>query len=243
MSNSKSVEMSNNEKDSQIANKVDDNLLYDTVKKMAMAPEKTKQVVAMMRENAKKSHPSFSEEKITKTVAKSIIDKYCWLATVSGGATGLVGVIPGPWTLACAAGGAISDIAICMKIQVDMCMCLAETFGYDITTVDAQNLSFLIAGGTSIEKATAETVTKIGSKAGVRMIHTYLKGAVLQTIKEIFKKIGITFTRKALEKAAPFGIGVVIGGTANYLLTKYVGAQALKWFDADLKIRKENAAK
>lgn len=39
-SNSKSVKTTNSEKDSQITNKADDNLLFDTVKKMAMAPEK-----------------------------------------------------------------------------------------------------------------------------------------------------------------------------------------------------------
>jgi hypothetical protein len=60
---------------------------------------------------------------------------------------------------------------------------------------------------------------------------------VLVTIREWFKKIGITFTRKALEKAAPFGIGVVIGATANYALTRYVGAQAIEWFSLDAAIR------
>ncbi|WP_204304959.1 hypothetical protein, partial [Stenotrophomonas maltophilia] len=52
-------------------------------------------------------------------------------------------------------------------------------------------------------------------------------------LKELFKKIGITFTRKALEKAIPFGIGVVIGSGANYALTKYVGNTARSWFEAD----------
>ena len=42
----------------------------------------------------------------------------------------------------------------------------------------------------------------------------------------MFKKLGITFTRKALEKAIPFGIGVVISGGANYAITQFVGNQA-----------------
>ena len=36
------------------------------------------------------------------------------------------------------------------------------------------------------------------------MTQQYLKGATLIAVKEIFKKVGITFTRKAVEKAIPF---------------------------------------
>ncbi len=31
----------------------------------------------------------------------------------------------------------------------------------------------------------------------------------------------------------PFGVGVAIGATGNYLLTKYVGKNAKEWFDID----------
>jgi hypothetical protein len=41
------------------------------------------------------------------------------------------------------------------------------------------------------------------------------------------------FTRKALEKALPFGIGVAFGAGGNYALTRYVGAQAKHWFVLD----------
>jgi hypothetical protein len=71
---------------------------------------------------------------------------------------------------------------------------------------------------------------EIGSKAFVKMAKQYLKGATLQAIKEIFKKIGINFTRKALEISLPFGIGVFIGFTANKALTIYVGNKAKDFF-------------
>lgn len=217
-------------------------LLLNAIKKFAMAPEEILRVVSVMKANVKNAHPSYSEKQIQKVVARSLVDKYCWFATVSGGATGLVGIIPGPHAVALAIGGASTDVAVTMKLQVDMCMCLAAAYGYDVTSVDAQNLALLIASGASLEGIGAETAIKIGSKAGVKMIHQYLKGAVLQTIKEFFKKIGITFTKKALEKMIPFGVGVVVGAGANYFLTKYVGKQALKWFDEDLKVRESEAA-
>lgn len=65
------------------------------------------------------------------------------------------------------------------------------------------------------------------------MLRQYLKGAAHTALKALFKKIGIIFTRKALEKALPFGVGVVIGSSANYALTKYVGNAAKRWFLID----------
>ncbi len=65
------------------------------------------------------------------------------------------------------------------------------------------------------------------------MLRQYLKGATLQAMKELFKKLGIVFTCKALEKALPFGIEVNIGSGANYALTKYVGTETTAWFVLD----------
>jgi hypothetical protein len=127
-----------------------------------------------------------------------------------------------------------------MKLQVDMCCCLAEAFGYDINHQDARHLVFLIAAGGALEKAGTGVGVNIASKAGVRLLRQHLKGAALQAVKELFKRLGIVFTRKALERALPFGIGVAIGSSANYALTRYVGAQARDWFVIDQEMPKDD---
>ena len=65
------------------------------------------------------------------------------------------------------------------------------------------------------------------------MLRRHLKGAALQAVKEAFKRVGITFTRKATEKFLPFGIGVGVSGTLNYSATRFVGRQARKFFEND----------
>jgi len=69
-------------------------------------------------------------------------------------------------------------------------------------------------------------VSKTVSKAAVKVVREHLKAATLQTVKQLFRAVGIAFSRKAVEKAIPYGIGVVIGTTANYYLTRYVGKLA-----------------
>ena len=154
----------------KVENNADDSMLYGLIKKIAMSPEETKKMVAQMKANVKKSNPSSTDKAINQHVANSIVKKYCRLSSLTGGATALTGVIPGITTILAAAGGTTADVALTMKYQVDMCMCLAENYGYDITTVDAQNLSFLIAGGATIENFGSKGVAAIGSKASVKMV-------------------------------------------------------------------------
>jgi hypothetical protein len=87
-------------------------------------------------------------------------------------------------------------------------------------------MSFVIALAGSLEKFGSEAGKATASKAAVRVASAYLKGTTLTTIKQLFKTVGIKFTQKATVKAIPFGVGVVIGSSANYFLTRYVGQVA-----------------
>lgn len=207
--------------------------LLKAVETIAIHPGDAKALVAKYLRKSREAHPGASDAEHQERVADEIISRYAKLAATSGGTTALAGVVPGIGTAAAMLGGGLADAAISMKLQVDMTMCLAEAFGWDLDTEDARHIAFLIAAGGTLEKAGTEAATRIASKAGVNMLRQYLKGAALQAVKEFFKRLGIIFTRKALEKAIPFGVGVVIGVSANYALTKYVGKTAKRWFMID----------
>lgn len=210
---------------------VSGNRLLKAVEAISISPADAKQIVDQYRRKARKRKRS--DQEVQEIVAKKIVRRYSKLAAISGGATALAGVVPGIGTALAVTGGAIADASICMKFQVDMCICMAEAFDYDLNSEDARHLSFLIAAGGAIEKAGVDAGVRLGTAAGVRLLRQHLKGAALQAVKELFKKLGVVFTRKALEKAIPFGIGVVLGSSANYALTRYVGKQATEWFTID----------
>jgi EcsC family protein len=207
--------------------------LLKFIQEWAISPEDAKEIARKYRQQSESNYPNEAAARHQERVADKIIARYAQLAAISGGATALTGIIPGLGTALAALGGGLADTAVCMKLQVDMTCCLAEAFGYDLNKQDARELAFLIAAGGALEQAGKELGVKLASKAGVRLLRQYLKGAALQAVKEFFRRIGIIFTRKALERALPFGIGVIIGSTANYALTRYVGAQAKEWFVID----------
>ncbi|MEY4768623.1 MAG: hypothetical protein RL637_1262 [Pseudomonadota bacterium] len=178
----------------------------------------------------KQKHAKKTDDDIANLVIKKIISNYSYIASFVGGATALTGVIPGLGTVIATFGGATADAALCMKYQIEMTMAIAVVYNHDITIEEEKRLCIIVAGLGAINEAAKEGGKAVGSKAFVKMAQQYVKGATLTAVKEIFKKVGITFTRKAVEKAIPFGIGVIIGLTANKALTMYVGSKANDFF-------------
>lgn len=208
-------------------------LILAAVQAIVIRPEDARALVDKYVSQCRTANPSASERRRQELCADKIISRYCRLSATSGGAAALAGIVPGLGTAAATLGGGMTDAAVTMKLQVDMCVCLAHNFHWDLDAEDARHLAFLIAAGAALERAGAEAVTLVASEAGVRMLRLYLRGSALLTMKELFKKLGVVFTRKAIEKAIPFGVGVVVSASANYALTSYIGHAAKGWFVID----------
>jgi hypothetical protein len=173
------------------------------------------------------------DEDIKELVANKIIQNYSYMSAFSGGTTALAGVIPGIGTIVSIAGGATADVALSMKFQIEMTMALAHIYDHDILEEEEKRLCFIIAGLGAVNQAAQKGAKEVGSKAFTKMIQQYLKGSTLVAVKEIFKRVGITFTRKGVEKAIPFGVGVIVGFTANKTLSWYVGVRARDYFQVN----------
>lgn len=208
--------------------------LMKVVEAIAISPQDARAVVQQYEAQVRRSRPNSLNNEIQKLVTDKIISRYSKLAATSGAATALPGIIPGIGTVASAIGGGITDVSVCMKIQIDMTMCLGMAINGSMTNEDAKHMSYIIALSGSLEHMGSAGATRIASKAGVRMANQYLTGSTLVVIKELFKKVGITFTKKAFMKAIPFGVGAAIGGAANYALTQYVGKEARDTFYLDM---------
>lgn len=171
-----------------------------------------------------------SEEQIKDLVVEKIISNYSYYAALAGGTTALAGVVPGVGTLVAAFGGSSADAALSMKYQIEMTMAIATVFGHDIEKEEKKRLCFLVAGLGTLSEISKDVAKPDRKKAFVKMAQKYLKDASNQAVKQVFKKVGYVLTRKALEKAIPFGVGVVIGFSTNKGLTWYVGSKAKKFF-------------
>lgn len=216
-----------------------DSSLMKMVQAIAISPDDARAMVTQYQAQVRSKSPNLPAHKVQALVIEKIISRYSKIAGGTGAVTALTGVIPGVGTALAMTGGSAADISACIKLQVDMTMCLAVAINNKLSNEDAKHMSFLIALTGALEQSATAATTTIASKAGVRLLKRHLQGATLTVIKELFKKVGILFARKSVEKAIPFGVGVIIGGTANYALTKYIGSQAVDCLRLYAEERKE----
>lgn len=206
--------------------------LLKAVEVVVADPEKIKKEALQILEKVRKSNSSLEDADARRVAADKIISKYSYYSAFSGGLTALAGVIPGLGTAVSVTGGATADLVASIKFQVEMTMAIATIYDYDIGVEENKKICFLVAGLGAIGQAAKEGGKQVGSKAFVKMTQQYLQKGALVAVKEVFKRIGISFTKKAMIKAIPFGVGVVVGSTVNKGLALYVGSKAIDFFEA-----------
>jgi hypothetical protein len=59
-----------------------------------------------------------------------------------------------------------------------------------------------------------------------------VKGATLQLLKQMFRYVGIKFTRAGLLRAVPL-VGIPISAGVNEATTRSLGRRAIKFYDLD----------
>lgn len=210
------------------------NQIESFVRKFMISPEQAKDYVAGHERRYRRSKgvggarsgdPLSAEDKLK--IARAIIARYAAYAAAVGAGTAAPGMIPGWGTVAVVGGGAL-DVGGTMKLQSDMALCLVGLFDETLSPEDAQDLAIVIALASGIEQGVGRVAKPFVEKTAAKLVYQYLRGPSLQFIKALFKKVAITFTQKSAAKIIPFGIGVLISGASNYVLTQVVGKVALK---------------
>ena len=208
-------------------------MLIKALDLMVAKPEKiAEEADAILSKYSKRQEKAEVDDEIRKLASDKIIRNYSYMSGFSGGITALSGIVPGVGTLVAVSGGVTADVALCMKFQIEMVMAIAHIYDHKILDEEQKRVCFVIAGLGAINSSGQAGTKRVGSKAFTKLVQQYLKGPTLVAVKEVLKKVGITFTRKGLEKAIPFGIGSAVSFAANKSLTWYVGIKARDFFKA-----------
>ncbi|MEH0933574.1 hypothetical protein [Micromonospora psammae] len=210
--------------------------IQKAVEAIAITPEAATELVDGYRatfEAKFKRKPESLEDK--SRIAEKVIGRYSKLSAAAGVVTAAPSVIPGVGTAVAVLGGGVADLAVALKLQIDMCMCLVEVYEAELSSEDKKHLAFVLALAGSAEQLAANGGKAAVQKIAQKLVYQYLRGPALVTIKQLFKRVSITFTQKAMAKAVPAGIGVVFSGSANYVLTTVVGRVAVAVLAKDVE--------
>jgi uncharacterized protein (DUF697 family) len=207
--------------------------LLQAIELILANPMDIKRKVQRLKEKCYRRYGNTGHERVLNDrIADRLIGTYSTRAGLCGGATAFIGIIPGMGSAIEVFGGATADIALCMKFQIEMTMAIADLYGQDIESEAGKRLHFIIAGLGTINMEAVKQGGEQVAKVFTRMVQRYMQEASFDTVAILFRKVTITISKKALQKAIPFGIGAIIGFSSNKTVTWVVGQRAKDFFSS-----------
>lgn len=160
-----------------------------------------------------------------KTIAEActeVVSHYSNLTAFSGAATAIPAVVPGLGTVVALTGGALADVALILKFEVEMALVLTHLHGYDIRDERERQIAFLLASVSTYDAKHGRNFFLDIAEAEGQALWNYAPREISKLLLIVMAKLAVSSIGKGLAKAIPF-LGVAVGASVNKMLTRRVG--------------------
>lgn len=161
-------------------------------------------------------------EVIRRTIATRIISTYSNRSAFAGAATALPAIVPGGGTMIAVLGGSLADMALMLRHEVEMAMCLTYLYGHDIREERERWLAFLIASVSTYRAKSGRNYFLDLAEAELEAIARYTPRQLSKLVLTVMGKLALLALSRGLVKALPL-VGVAVSASANKMLTESVG--------------------
>jgi hypothetical protein len=181
--------------------------------------EQARQYAARVRQD----HPDATSQQL----AQMVKSRHALLARMEGAVAGVPGSFaPGPGT----ALALLPDLGALAWLQSRMVVHIAAVYGHDTTDEEMAAELLVLQGIYNTTDAARVALTEASKRVAKRLVNTYIKGSTLVLLKQLFRYVGIKFTRTGLVKAIPF-ISVPLGAVINETATRSLARRAIQFYD------------
>ena len=157
-----------------------------------------------------------------QSVADEIVSHFSNWSAVSGGATALPATVPGIGTLVAVLGGALADMGLVLKFEVEMALCLTHLHGWDIRDERERQLAFLLASVSTHDAKSGENFLADLVRVEWEAVWKYTPRQLSKHLVTVMAKLAMASASKGLVRALPL-VGVGVNAGINKVLTKRVG--------------------
>ena len=160
-----------------------------------------------------------------------LISRKTTLNTTCGAISGAVGFIPVLGTIGALIATGMTEFAIVLKMEIELCVEMAHNYGHDIK--DPQRMYELLAiiGRKRDVKSVKGAKSVATSKTLNSAINRYARIGIIKALTRTAEIIELRMGLRAAVKTVPV-IGVVLGGTINYVMTQNTGKLAKEFYQA-----------
>lgn len=144
---------------------------------------------------------------------------------------GMSSVMTGPAAVAAIGTTVLADMAALAAIQVRLSLMIAAAYGHDMDDLEtrvSEIISLHSLEFTAV-KAGSPAAAKAGQRVAKRLLEKYLRGPLLQSLRSIFRLVGIKFSRAALVRGLPL-INIPANATVADLTTWCTAAKARDYY-------------
>lgn len=159
-------------------------------------------------------------------LAEMVKARHALLARMEGATAGV------PATFAPGAGTAaalLPDVAALAWIQSRMVIHIAAVYGHDTTDSEMAAELLVLQGFYNSTEAARVALTEASKRVATRLVNQYIRGNTLILLKQLFRYVGIRFTRVGVLKAVPF-ISIPINAGVNEAATRSLARKAIKYY-------------
>lgn len=163
----------------------------------------------------------------SQQLAQMIKSRHALLARTEGAAAGV------PASVAPVAGAAavvLPDLGALAWIQSRMVVHIAAVYGHDTSDREMAAELLVLQGIYNTTDAARMALTEAGKRVTQRLVNQYIKGSTLVLLKQLFRYVGIKFTRTGVVKVIPF-VAIPLGAGVNELSTRSLANRAIKFYD------------
>jgi len=160
-------------------------------------------------------------------LAEMVKSRHATLARMEGAAAG----VPGAFVpIAGAIVSVVPDLAALAWIQSRMVVQIAAVYGHDTTDQDMAAELLVLQGFYNTTEMARIAVAKAGQRIAKRLAMNYLKGGTLVLVRQLFRYVGIKFSRAGLLRAIPL-LAIPLSAGVNELATRSLANRAIKFYD------------
>jgi uncharacterized protein (DUF697 family) len=155
-------------------------------------------------------------------MSRRLIATFSNRSAIAGGLTALPATLPGVGTVVTITGGALVDMALMLRHEVELAMCLTHLYGYDIRDEKQRWLAYLLAGASTYEAKSGRNYFVDLADAQLEAMTLYTPRQLSKIMATVLGKLALLSVSRGFVKGLPF-VGIVVGLSANKLLTTNVG--------------------
>jgi uncharacterized protein (DUF697 family) len=168
-------------------------------------------------------------------VSRLLISAYSGRAAIAGGVTAMPALLPGVGTAIAIVGGSLADVALMLKHEVELSLCLTHLYGHDIRDERERWLAFVLAGVSTYEARSGRNYFADMAEAEMEALNLYTPRQLSKLMITLMGKLALLSASRSLIKALPL-IGIAVSASANKLVTTAVG-----WRCAEALARRREA--